>query len=314
MGRLPSMGTTRLLRSKLVKRRVWRKIFLDRLSEPLHLNVLSLFVLAFGSFRSRVNWDLVIRPHYAYGVLKAADVAREHEISRVCLLEFGVASGAGIMNMAKIARQVSVVTGVQFDIHGFDTGTGMPAGVDYRDHPDLYQQGDFAMDQAALTRILPDNVQLHLGPLSSTVSRFVETIDAGAPVGFIALDVDYYSSTVDALRVLRGQPDRYLPLVVLYADDVNLDQHNSACGALLAIDEFNAAVPLRRVEWNRFLEYSRVFRRPSWLRQVLFVHILDHPSRSSVGSVATKRYIENPYLGSPQSEERFSLSQPPKSL
>ena len=37
--------------------------------------------------------------------------------------------------------------------------------VDYRDHPDLYGEGDFQMDVGALQSVLPPSVNLHLGPL-----------------------------------------------------------------------------------------------------------------------------------------------------
>jgi len=47
----------------------------DRFCEPLHLNLLSAFVSLLGSHRSKVAFDLVRRRHYAYSVLRAADMA-----------------------------------------------------------------------------------------------------------------------------------------------------------------------------------------------------------------------------------------------
>jgi len=300
------VSDVRLLRRKLAKRRVWRRIFLERLTEPLHLNIASIGVLAFGSYRAKINWDLVVRPHYAYSILKAADIARMHGHRRVSIVEFGVASGAGLLNMASIADRVSRETGVEFDIHGFDTGAGMPPAVDYRDHPDLYQQGDFAMDPAALRRLLPANAHLHLGPLDETLPQFLDSVGADAPIGFVAIDVDYYSSSKQALRLLTATADRYLPTVIVYADDIALEQHNSACGERLALHEFNREMPMRPVEHNEFLETTRVFRRPAWLKQILFAHILDHPARSTVTTTTTKRYIENPYLDDEARKENFA--------
>lgn len=301
------MPAPRALWSKLRKPRIWRRLLVERLAEPLHLNLIALFVLFFGSYRARIDWDLVVRPHYAYSILKAADIAREHDLGRVTLVEFGVASGGGLMNMAEIARRVTAITGVHFEIHGFDSGEGMPPAVDFRDHPDLYQQGDFQMDVDALRGALPENVVLHLGPLIESVHEFTAIARPDAPIGFVALDVDYYSSTTTALQALHGHPENYLPLVVIYADDVNLDQHNSACGELLAIAEFNAAARMRRIEQNPFLEHSRIFRRPGWLKQIYFGHVLDHPHRSLVRASSTKRYMENPYLRSSQDHELFVL-------
>ena len=53
-----------------------RRIFLERLTEPIHLNLLSAFAL-FGSLRTKVDFDLIVRQHTAYGLLKAADNAKE---------------------------------------------------------------------------------------------------------------------------------------------------------------------------------------------------------------------------------------------
>src|SRR3954451_22788552 len=156
-----SMGISSLpyLRNKLAQWTRVRRILLERLTEPLHLNLLAIPVLLFGSYRTKIAWDLVIRQQYAYGILRAADLAREQGRDAVTVVEVGVASGAGVMNMALIAENVSRLTGVSITVHGFDTGTGMPAPVDYRDHPDLYAEGDFPMDFGALQTILPPSVK-----------------------------------------------------------------------------------------------------------------------------------------------------------
>jgi hypothetical protein len=183
----------------------------------------------------------------------------------------------------------------------------MPPPVDYRDHPDLYQEGDFGMDPAALRATLPPGTELHLGPLSATIPEFLATGRAQSPIGFVALDVDYWSSTVDALGLLKGSPENYLPRAVVYVDDIALNEHNSASGAALAIREFNREMPRRPLEHHAFLENRRIFRRAGWIKQTMFLHVLDHPRRADLAPIATKRYIENPYLGGPQPRELFHL-------
>lgn len=301
-----------MLRRKLAKRRVWRRIFIERLTEPLHLNLLSVPVLAFGSLRSKIAWDLVVRQQYAFGVLEAVDIARANGASAITLVEIGVSSGAGLLNLASIARRVSLHTGVACEVHGFDSGTGMPAPVDYRDHPDLYQQGDFGMDAQALRTELPPATNLHLGPLASTIPSFLAEVRTEAPIGFVALDVDYWSSTVQALELFKGEPTCYLPRTVVYVDDIALGEHNSAAGARLAITEFNQAMRRRPLEPDPFLETRRVFRRAAWIKQMMFLHVLDHPRRSDIAAVTTKRYIENPYLTGAQPEELFHLPPRPR--
>lgn len=301
-----------VLLNKLRKGRVWRKIGQERLTEPLSLNLASLLVWGFGSYRQKISWDLVVRQPYAYGVLKAADLAKAQGCDSVTLIEFGVASGFGLVNMARIASRVTEETGVRCEIHGFDTGTGMPPPLDFRDHPDLYQDGDFAADVAGLREVLPANVTLHLGELRDTVPAFVESISATSPVGFVALDVDYYSSTRDALQVFSGDAAGLLPRVVVYADDIALEAHNSAAGETLAIAEFNAEHPMRRLEFHRFFEDTRIFRRAQWVRQMMFLHVMDHPARQVREASQVKRYVENPYLRQESRSENFhSLSETP---
>src|SRR4051794_8518439 len=285
-----------MLKNKLRRGQKWRRILRERLTEPIHLNVLSLFVLLFGSYRAKITWDLVIRQQYAYGILRAADLAREQGRDAVTVVEVGVASGAGVMNMATIAENVSRLTGVTISVHGFDTGAGMPAPVDYRDHPDLYAEGDFPMDFDALQAILPPSVTLHVGPLESTVPAFIESVDASGPIGFVAFDVDYYSSTTEALKLLAGPAELYLPVTMTYLDDITLWSHNLAAGVLLAVEEFNRAFERRQLEYHPFFERSRIFTRANWVKQLYFLHVLDHPRRSRPEAPAEQRHIDNPYL------------------
>jgi hypothetical protein len=281
---------------KLTQPHIWERLFYERLTEPIHLNLLSLGVLSFGSFRQKVKWDLVVRQQNAFSILKAADQAKVLGFEKVTLVEFGVATGAGLMNMAKIAERVTKATGIHFKIYGFDTGKGMPPARDYRDHPDMYGEGDFVMDVERLRRTLPANVELRLGPISDTVQAFLADLPANEPIGYVVVDVDYYYSAVDALGVLAGTPQRYLPLTPVYLDDIWCERHNSACGELLAVAEFNRDHPLRRIERHPFLEQSRIFRRARWLGQVFYCHVLDHPQRETVKVDQTKRQLENIYL------------------
>lgn len=278
---------------KLTQRHIWDRILLERLTEPLHLNLLSLGILAFGSFRARARWDLVVRQHNAFCILKAADAARGLGLKTVSLVEFGVATGAGLMNMAEIAARATELTGVEFKIYGFDTGKGMPPARDYRDHPDMYERGDFAMDADRLQARLPANTKLRLGEVRDTVGEFLRELPTSEPLGYVVIDVDYYYSSVDALRIFEGKPEQYLPLTMVYLDDIWCERHNSACGERLAVAEFIRDHPRRPIERHPFFELTRIFRRARWLAQIYFCHVLDHPQRSTVGENAVKRRLEN---------------------
>ena len=54
---------------KLTEPRIWNRLFCERLSEPLHMNFLSLFVALFGTFRTKVGFDLVLRQLLIGGIV-----------------------------------------------------------------------------------------------------------------------------------------------------------------------------------------------------------------------------------------------------
>lgn len=273
------------------------KILVERLTEPLHVNVASAAVALFGGFRRKVDFDLVLRPQYAFPILRAADLAREWGYRRLTLLEFGVASGAGLLNICSIARSVTEITGIEFRIVGFDTGTGMPAPLDYRDLPEIYAAGDYPMDVARLRASLPENCELILGPIAETVPDFLTTVDAGSPIGFASIDVDYYSSAKDALTVFTGAPDKYLPLVPVYLDDVGDITVNPWVGEWRAVNEFNEEHDLRKfAPWN-MLRARRICKNAKWIEHIFGLHVHDHEIRTPGTRVRAQRTADNEFIG-----------------
>lgn len=287
---------SRFVLSKLTQPHIIKRIFLERLTEPLHLNLLSLAVLIAGTTRAKIAFDLIPRHHLAYSLLHAADQATRLGVTRVTAVEFGVAAGAGLLNMCEIAARVTRVTGVEFSIVGFDGGTGMPAPRDYRDHPEYYAEGDFPCDTAALARRLPPNARLCVGDVSETVPAFVETLSSTAPLGFAAIDVDYYWSTRECLPIFLGPPTCYLPITPVYLDDVEEEGVNPWCGELLAVNEFNAEQPLRKITPLNFLRQRRIFRNAKWIDHMFALHVFDHPVRSSARTSERPVRLDNPYL------------------
>jgi hypothetical protein len=280
---------------RLRKPSIWRRIAVERLTEPLHLNLLSSFVALFGGWKAKTAFDLVLRPHNAYAILDASERSGYLNKPKLALCEFGVATGAGLMNMAFLAQRISKITGVEIRVFGFDTGCGMPDPIDYRDHPELYASGDFKMDQEALRARLPGNAELIIGNIRDSIPAFLVRLGAeGYKVGYVVIDVDYYSSTCDALTVFGGHPELYLPIVQVYLDDIQLQQHNPSAGELLAVDEFNAKSAMRKIYKDEFLENRRIFKRASWIHQMRSLHVLDHPERNR--RTPGNRKLDNPYL------------------
>jgi hypothetical protein len=282
---------------KFSRKSTWKRLLCERLSEPLHMNILALLVLLFGNLRSKIDFDLVIRHHHAYALLDAADQATQLGHREVSVFEFGVAAGAGLLNMQAIAKKIAAFTGVQFRIYGFDTGSGMPPPTSFKDHPELYQTGDFPMNHEKLSRSLETNTRLLLGPIGDSLQQILGTDFSRAPIAFISLDVDYYSSSVDALTLLKQyDSSNYLPRVLIFLDDVEELTHNSLCGEQAAALEFTARNPLRPIERHSFLRGYRLFKNPRWIDHIYQCHVLDHPVRNDLMPRRGKVVLTNPYF------------------
>lgn len=264
---------------RLVTRSRVRRKVLQRLAEPMHLNVMSLLVAILGSYRAKVAFDLQVRQQFAFPILHAADVANQHGVSKVTILEFGVADGAGLRNMCALAARTTKATGIKFDVVGFDRIGGLPAPMDHRDHPEVWPEGEFTNDMEAVARSLPPNGHLIVGDIKDTVAPFLQEIDPAAPIGFISIDVDYYSSAKACLDVLLGPSTKYLPTVSVYLDDIGVETANPWCGELLAVEEFNGENELRKIAPFSFLSHRRLFKNVDWIDQMYTAHIFDHETR-----------------------------------
>jgi hypothetical protein len=135
-----------LLKLLVSSKRARRRIMYERLTEPLHMNLLSMFVLIFCKYRTKIDYDLIIRHQYAFGILEVADAAKARNIKTVKLIEFGVGHGAGLLKMQDISRKVSKITGINFEIFGFDIVTGMPTVKSFKDNPEDFSSGIYKTD------------------------------------------------------------------------------------------------------------------------------------------------------------------------
>jgi hypothetical protein len=251
-----------------IKRKAWTRLLGERSWVRRH-----------GDFRTREQLGLISRPQYLYGMLRAADVAKYFGKKRVTAIEFGVASGHGLLNMVDLGAQIEAETGVELRIIGFDTGQGLPPVTGYKDHPELWNGGDFATeDREGLLRKIAGRAEMVWGDIGDTVGPLTETIDESAPLGFVSVDVDIYTATRAALRCLEGRPERYNPAVSMYFDDVGFFFANRWAGELAAIDEFNQEHDRRKIGEDR----SLLARRPqaqAWHASMYACHILDHEAR-----------------------------------
>lgn len=231
-----------------------------------------------NSVFSRLMYDGrgALRPSYTLGVLHGAHLARALGIPRVSVIEFGVAGGVGLISLERIADEVSRVLDVAIDVYGFDTGAGLPKPVDHRDLPNLYTEGGFPMDAEKLAARLR-KARLVLGLIEDTIPKFLES--RPAPVAFISFDLDYYSSTLHAFKVLEADTDVLLPRVHCYFDDIMGFTCSEFTGERLAISEFNTGHPARKISPIYGLKHflPRQYLNEQWVEMLYLAHMFDHP-------------------------------------
>lgn len=192
-----------------------------------------------GSIDLRVRFGVFSRPHYAYGVYYAADLAKRLGLPSISVIELGVAGGRGLLALESIANVIGDELEVTIHVAGFDSGRGMPDPVDYRDLPHVWAKGFYAIEEDKLRSRLSPKTDLVIGDVADVVGRW----KAPAPIGFVAFDLDYYSSTKAALSLFEAAEERpHLPRVYCYFDDTVEPAracHNEYTGELCAIREFN---------------------------------------------------------------------------
>jgi len=230
-----------------------------------------------ASFKERLDYETLTRCHYAYGTYYAALQAKALNISKISVIEFGVAGGNGLIELEKIATEVTKEVGVEIAIYGFDAATGMPKPIDYRDCPYMWQPEFFKMDIDLLKSKLKFS-ELVLGNVANTIGQFIQE-KKPAPIGFISFDLDYYSSTLEAFKLLEQSNEFFLPRVFCYFDDCIGDDwiiHSEFAGELLAIKEFNEKQPTRKIAKIEGLRYKRIFEA-YWNEVMYCFHLFDHP-------------------------------------
>ncbi len=119
--------------------------------------------------------------------------------------------------------------------------------------------------------------QLKLGLVQETVPAFLESNPA--PVAFVSLALDMYSSTMHAMKLFDAEERLLLPRVPCYFDDIIGFTYSEFNGERLAISEFNATHSMRKLSPLYGLRYfvPSPFRNSAEAEFLYFLHIFDHP-------------------------------------
>jgi hypothetical protein len=245
----------------------YRQLFLRNLLRQWHI----------GSYKARLHAGGVHRPNYGWCTYYAAALAKALGHKAVTVVEMGVAGGNGLVCLCDNRRQIEKELGIEILVAGFDTGSGLPASTDYRDFLYAWPAGSFVMDRGALERRIGDQAKLVLGDVATSVANWQP--DPQAPLGAVMFDLDYFSSTVNALPILTKENS--LPRVWCYFDDVCTGPEEvttEGLGEHEAIRLFNLAPERERLKDHVSRAYSFKGRMPEpWHQHIYIYHRFNHP-------------------------------------
>ena len=222
------------------------------------------------SYEERLSIEAVDRPNYGYCIFHAARLAKLLGYPKVSVIEFGCGGGNGLLNAEMHINEVMKLFSVEIELYGFDSGCGLPPPADYRDMPHYFRAGLYEMDRNALERQLK-RAKLVIGGIKETCATFLQKYNP-APIGCVLHDLDYYSSTRDALCLFDGKSSYFLPRVFMYFDDIIGDDIwlcDEFTGERLAIDEFNWSHPSKKICKHHYVtkQYPN-----SWWPDLIYIH------------------------------------------
>lgn len=245
------------------------------------------------SYEKRLYFGAVDRPHYGYCIFQAARLASLLGYPRISVIEFGCGGGNGLVNAEMHINEVMKCFPIEIELYGFDNGSGLPAPVDYRDMPHYFRPGLYEMKRDSLERRLK-RAKLIIGDVKDTCGTFLEEHNP-APIGCMFHDLDFYSSTRDALKIFDGSSSYFLPRVFLYFDDIvgnDIWLCNEFTGERLAIEEFNQSHRLKKISKNYCVPTSTDDRW--WPQHVYTYHDFQHPRYNDfVGGEKQKQHEDH---------------------
>jgi hypothetical protein len=175
----------------------------------------------------------------------AAQLAQRLGYRDISVAEFGVAGGVTLMILARYAKEIEKATGVRIKVYGFDTGGGLPELEGAEDLPYWFRPSQYSMDVERLRRRL-ENAELIIGNVRGTVQDFF-TKATRPPLAAVFNDLDLFSSSRDALRILEADSKNFLPRLFMYLDDVGggpVEMYGPFNGELAANEMFNRDPPV----------------------------------------------------------------------
>ncbi len=233
------------------------------LADPLHVGAIRLCARLFGGFKSQSYCNVLPRGGYAFGVLRACELAKLFNISHISAVEFGVASGTGLEHLIRYAKEAEKITGVKITVLGFDNQTGLPPARSWLNHPEIWKEGEFKSNVDLIAKFRGRAI-ITIGDVEDTVTA----LRNHPRIGFAAIDVDFYTSTVPVLEAIT---EWSIPVASLYFDDIEFTTASEGRGELRAIAQFNEDHPEARISQDLTLPGNRLIRYARWYKH-MYLH------------------------------------------
>tara|TARA_Y100001960_G_scaffold167353_1_gene175797 strand:- start:1340 stop:2155 length:816 start_codon:yes stop_codon:yes gene_type:complete len=187
-----------------------------------------------------IKKGILPRPHYALGLLLAAQQAKDLGYKSVKIIELGCYNFDGIIDLEYFTNDIKEFLDIDFEIFGFTMKEGLPQNNENSfDRLYRWSIGDYPL----ISKKNYNNIkfsEIYFGDIKNTIHKFkkdtIENLKI-SPIGFIIFDLDYYTSTKIALSLLNMKEDFYIPRPYLYFDDHSFSSKYE--GERKAIMEFN---------------------------------------------------------------------------
>jgi len=263
----------------------WISRLIDLSTRPVPLRTLVIRRLLtrwpIGPYRARLDAGAVDRPAYGFCMFHAAEQAKSLGFKAISAIELGVAGGNGLLSMCRHRDEIKKALGIDIHLYGFDSGAGLPSSNDPRDVLYFWAPGSYAMDRPTLEKRLAGRAEIIFGNVSDTAAEWQAPPDA--PLGAILFDLDFYTSTTAAFKLLTCE--NALPRVWCYFDEVTgapLHALVDSVGEREAIRQFNLA-PERSIRRDSISQAYAFANKPpeSWHDRIFLYHRLTHPAYNS---------------------------------
>lgn len=249
------------------------------LKNKIHYNFFNLFQSK-TYYLNLIKKGRVPRPHYALGVFLSAHLAKQLDINKISILEFGCWKGEALFDLEIFVEDIRKIIDIEIEIYGFEGGDGLPESNDYKDRLYQFSPGEMKMGDINYFNKLKKS-KIFFGEFKSTIPDFLKY--DYAPIGCIFNDADYFSSTLQSFEILKNS-QKLLPKTYLYFDDLNFS--SAYTGELGAINKFNLSNHHKIEQIPEFSEYLSIYWK-KWIflaKRFYMLHNFDH-------SLYNQRYI-----------------------